>query len=245
MPAWLRDACTGLMRVASEAMRLHEAAVPPALRALDAAGTNRIVDLCSGAGGPAIALTRRLTRRGDRFVELLLTDKFPNIGAFELAERQLPGIVKARRTSLDAACVDGTLTGLRTLFNGLHHLPPETARSVFADAAAKRQPILALEVVERSFAGFLGVALTPLGVLAMTPFVRPVRLRSLALTYLLPLIPTMLTWDGFASCLRAYSLPELEDLVRELRRPDYDFRVERRRVPWTAAHVTTVLGFPC
>jgi hypothetical protein len=57
-------------------------------------------------------------------------------------------------------------------------------------------------------------------------------------------LPIAITWDGFASCLRAYSVAELEALVAPLQRDDYRFRVERRRIPWRPMYLTSVLGLP-
>ena len=44
--------------------------------------------------------------------------------------------------------------------------------------------------------------------------------------------------------LRAYSVPELHDLVDDLATPGYGFRIERRRVPRRLHHVTVVIGTP-
>lgn len=243
-PAPLRDAMTGFLRVASEVIGASEAAAPLVLEAMDAGKTDRIVDLCSGGGGPVVSLVRRLRERHGRDASVVLTDLYPNRDAFERAEAELPGHAIGRRESTDATSVPVELTGVRTIFNALHHLPPEVARAVFADAAEKRQPIVTVELVERSLQGAAIVAGLPLTVCGLMPFVLPRRASSLALTYALPVLPAAITWDGFASCLRAYSVAELEALVAPLQREGYRFRVERRRVPWRPAFITSVLGLP-
>jgi hypothetical protein len=243
-PAPLRDAMTGFLRVASGVIGASEAAAPLVLEAMDAARTERIVDLCSGGGGPVVSLVRTLRERHRRDASAVLTDLYPNRDAFERAEAELPGHATGRRESTDAARVPDELTGVRTLFNALHHLPPEVARAVFADAAAKRQPIVTFELVERSLQGAAIVAGLPLAIGALMPFVRPRRASTLALTYALPVLPAAITWDGFASCLRAYSVAELEALVAPLQRADYRFRVVRRRIPWRPVFMTSVLGLP-
>ena len=54
-PAILRDLSTDYLEWAQERFRTHLAAVPLVSRALEEAGTDRIVDLCSGGGGPIVA----------------------------------------------------------------------------------------------------------------------------------------------------------------------------------------------
>lgn len=243
-PATLRDAMTGFLRVASEFMRMSAAAEPIVREAMAAGGTRRIVDLCSGGGGPVISLAKRLRRGEAGDVTVTLTDKFPNLGAFARARRELPGVVSTRGEPVDATAVPEELEGVRTIFNALHHLPFEIAMAVFADAANKRKPICSFEFVERSYQGAAIVGLVPIGTAALMPFVQPRRPENFALTYAIPVLPLAIGWDGFASCLRAYSVEELREMTAPLARADYTFRVERRRIPWSPAFVTSVLGLP-
>ena len=112
---------------------------------------------------------------------------------------------------VDARAVPASLTGLRTIFNGFHHLRPEDARSVLHAAAAARQPIAIFEISERS-PRTIPVVLTPLMVWLVTPFMRPFLWRRLLWTYLIPLVPFTCFWDGIVSQLRAYTLDELRGL---------------------------------
>jgi len=243
-PVVLRDAMTGFLRVASEFIGVSAVAAPLVVEAMDAVGSEQIVDLCSGGGGPVLSLVRRLRERHGRAATATLTDKFPNLAAFDRAERELPDQVRGVRESIDATSVPDELRGVRTIFNAFHHLPPEVARAVLADAAQKRQPILSFEFVERSAQGLAVLGLIPTAVYALTPFIRPTQLSTLALTYLVPVLPMTVLWDGFASCLRAYSVRELEAMVAPLNSAEYHFRVERRRPPILPGYVTCVVGMP-
>ncbi len=243
-PATLRDPMTGWLRVVSELFGLSEVAAPIVADELARTGTDQVIDLCSGGGGPALSLVRALASRHARAAHLTLTDKFPNEAAFRRAERELPGRVTGRLASTDATGVPEELRGVRTMFNAFHHLPPSVARAVLADAAEKRQPIAVFEIVERSAQGAWMVAGIPLGVLGLMPFVRELSPSAVALTYALPVIPAATLWDGFASCLRAYSHDELREMTGALARPGYELRVERVRVPRRPVYVTAVVGSP-
>lgn len=244
-PVPLRDAMTGWLRVVSELGGVSTVAAPLVLEAMDSIGTNRIIDLCSGGGGPVISLVQMLARNYHRDVVATLTDKFPNAPAFARAEAEAPSLIEGRLTVTDATAVPPELVGVRTIFNAFHHLPPPVAKAVLADAARARQPIITFEFVERSAQGALILAGLPLGVYGLMPLVRSASPLALALTYLLPVVPLATLWDGAASCLRAYSVPELEAMVADLGTDDYTFRIERVRVPGRPIYVTSVIGMPC
>lgn len=105
---------------------------------------------------------------------------------------------------------------MRTLFDGLHHFAPADARAVLADAAAAREPILVAEASERSAA-------------------------ALVLTYLVPLLPLCIFWDGLVSCLRTYRVDELRALVADL---NDGYRWETGTVRKAGRNVTFLLGTP-
>ncbi|MEZ5362682.1 MAG: hypothetical protein R2748_10195 [Bryobacterales bacterium] len=68
----------------------------------------------------------------------------------------------------------------------------------------RRQPIAAFEAAE-ALGGDLPLVLVPLFVLLMTPFIRPFRWSRLFWTYVIPVLPLAIFWDGVVSYLRAYT----------------------------------------
>lgn len=243
-PPVLRNSITGLLRVAGDFMGVSDVAAPLACEALDAIGSDRLVDLCSGSGGPVASLVKTLERDHGRSVKVTLTDKFPNHGALARAMAELPGRVEARFESTDATAVPEGLVGVRTIFNAFHHLPPPVAKAVLANAVASRQPILVFEFVARTPDALVAVAFGPLLAWFGMPLVRPVSPLALALTYGIPVVQAAVLWDGLASCMRAYSVEELEEMVADLRSPGYQFRIEQRRVPNRPTRVTCLVGIP-
>lgn len=238
-PRSLRDSLTAFLQVSSEKLGIFDDAVPLLRDVLERAGAKRIVDIGSGGGGPLLSILADLPD-----VEAVLTDLYPNVDAFERAEQRLPGRVVGHRESIDATNVPEALVGVRTVFNALHHFRPALAKQILADAARKRQPICVFEVVERNPIAFAVIAGVPLAVLAFTPFTKPSALR-LALTYALPIIPLATGWDGFASCLRAYSLPELRALTEDIHVDGYSFRVgQTERGAPVPMRVTYLIGEP-
>jgi hypothetical protein len=115
-------------------------------------------------------------------------------------------------TSVDATNVPAELDGVRTMFNAFHHFPPAVARAILADAVAKRRALAIFEGANSRAVGVIAMPLQLPLILLLTPFVRPFRWSRLLFTYIVPLIPLMVLFDGTVSFLRLY----LEDDLREL-----------------------------
>lgn len=237
-PRPLRDALTAFLQVAAEHGRFLHAAAPVLTGVLERTGETRVVDLCSGGGGALVSLLDRLPPP----VRATLTDLYPNDAAFRHAEEREPGRVTGRMTSVNATDVPEELGGVRTIFNALHHFRPEDARRMVADAVAKGQPFCAFELVERRPQTVLTIALVPIAVWATAPLQPGFDLFRLLLTYVVPLIPALVWWDGMCSCLRSYSVAELRELVEGLEHEGYRFTISQSR--GVLLRVTSLVGEP-
>ena len=228
-PRSLRDALTDFLQFALHLGGSYRAVAGLLRDAVARAGARRVVDLCSGAGGPWHALWREIP------VPVLLTDKYPNRAAAQ-------GPVPFHSAPVDALAVPAELDGFRTLFTAFHHFRPDEARAILADAVRRRQGIGIFEVARRAPRDVALIALTWLAVLVATPFVRPFRWSRFMWTYLPPVLPLVGTFDGIVSCLRAYSTAELQDLSQGL--DTYEWQVGEARGRWSPLRVTYLVGVP-
>lgn len=242
-PRVLRDGGTAFLEFAEKLSGHGRMLVGPLERALDATGETRLVDLCSGGGGPAAVIADELAKRG-RKVTVTLTDLYPNTHAFEHAARNSQGAVTGRAEPVDATAVPADLQGFRTIWNAFHHFPPELARKVLADAVAQRQPIGVFEVVSRELPMLLGLLLTPITVTLSLPFWRPFRWPWLVWTWLLPVMQPFVLWDGIVSWLRIYSTDELNALVADLDAPDWVWEIGAIKLGNAPLHGTYLVGYP-
>src|SRR5262249_48320291 len=240
-PRVVRDLATDYLQFIQTHFRLDRAMAPVVSRVLDASGTTRIVDLCSGGSGPLLLIVKELAAAGVP-VSATLTDLYPNVPAFEQIAAQSDGLIAFETRSVDARNVPADLGGLRTIFNGFHHLKPEDARSVLHAAASARQPIAIFELSERSWRTLLGVLGVPIVVWITTPFMRPFLWRRLFWTYLVPAVPFTCLWDGVVSQLRAYTLDELHALCEG----SAPMRWDAGQIPIMngRGHVTYLVGSP-
>lgn len=207
---------------------------------VDADAGLAVVDLCSGGGGPWSGLARQLKQEYGVLVRVWLTDKYPNRDAARRA-RSVTGIEYVQQP-VDAMQVPLALYGFRTMFSSFHHFGPEDARAVLRDAVKSRRGIAIFEVPRRGFITLAMVFLTPLLVLALTPWIRPFRWSRLLWTYLVPVVPFVIWYDGCVSCFRAYSHDELRAMVQGELAGGYAWEVGEVRTGLLP--VTYLIGLP-
>jgi hypothetical protein len=224
-PDVLRRLATDYLRTVAEASRAFDPVAPRLASLLASVRPPEIVDLCSGGGGPVPSLAERVRRDFGVTARVVLTDLHPNRAAFALAEARSTR-VEGRLDAVDARAVPRDLRGVRTIFDAFHHFRPEQARAILADAAAQRAPLLIVEATERTWAAIAGMLLVvPLLALLVMPFVRPFSVARILLTYVVPVAVPLIVFDGVISCLRSYTVAELEELARGLGDEGYRFTV--------------------
>ena len=90
-------------------------------------------------------------------------------------------------------------------------------------------------------AAMLGV---PLAVLVLMPLARPWRWANLLFTYVVPLLPFLILWDGMVSMLRIYSPDQMRELTADLQVPDYQWEIGNIKVRGIPGRVPYLIGGP-
>jgi hypothetical protein len=241
-PAVLRDALTDYLRFVMDRFTPYAPAAPLLARALDRAGAASVVDLCSGGGGPWVDLLRRLRAQGRTELRVQLTDYYPNRAAFARVRDLSGGAIVGVIDPVDATDVPLHLAGFLTMFTALHHFQPAVARRILEGAVRQQRGIAIFEITRRSAIDIVGMVFFALGVLLVTPFIRPFRWSRLFWTYVIPLVPLMVWWDATVSCLRTYTPDELREMVAHLGVDDYTWDVGVVRVALPHASMTYLMG---
>ena len=130
------------------------------------------------------------------------------------------------------------------MFAGCHHCEPKAARSILRDAFEHRRPICVFEATSRTPAAIGSALLIPLLVLVLTPTIRPLSLFQIVFTYLPPVLPLLIFWDGFVSQLRTYTEDEFRQFTASLQADDYRWDIGSFRIPRVPAAVPYLLGCP-
>jgi hypothetical protein len=240
-PRGIRQGVADYCRFLVEASGFFNGIAPLLAETLRRTGARQVLDLGSGAAGPWLGLQPRLRELGID-LPVCLSDYYPDLAAFERARRLSNQAITYRAETVDATQVPAELSGFRTMFQAFHHLRPEQARAMLADAVAKGAGIGVFESGSRGVLTLLGQLGTPLRVLILAPFIRPFRWSRLFWTYLVPALPLVLLFDVIVSCLRIYSCPELRELTAGLDR--YHWDIGTVRVKWVPTPITYLIGVP-
>jgi hypothetical protein len=218
-PPVLRDTIVETLSRTLAWGRVLRGLVAPFEAFLAAAGVSEVLDLASGAGGPARILASEILRAGRTPPRFVLSDLYPRLAAWEQVSAALPGVIDFEPQPVDATSIPPWLAHgrARVIVNAFHHLPPEIARGVLGDAVRRGSPIFLAEGFERNLRGFLPIAVTGLPALALAPLLtHKDRLLKAAMIWSSPAMIGIAAWDGFVSTLRVYSHEELDAMVAPL-----------------------------
>jgi hypothetical protein len=239
-PTILRNLFTDALQAIWVRFDTYRPVVPLLHGALKEGRTNRVIDLCSGAGGPWPRLTRHFEEQ-DYNISVLLTDIKPNIDGFERASSKSK-YLSFYPKSISALQVPADLNGFRTMFSSFHHFPPGEAHRILRDAVTHCQGIAIFESANRDMRVVLAVCLLPLIVLLITPTIRPFGWPQIFWTYIVPLVPFMVWFDGIMSCLRAYSKDELIQMSKQLEVDNYCWQADTTNDGLMP--ITYLIGYP-
>ncbi|MDF3127937.1 hypothetical protein P0Y35_01880 [Kiritimatiellaeota bacterium B1221] len=212
-PGFLRNYLTDFLRTVAEKFNMFGPVVPILHEWVRRSQINTLVDLASGGGGQWQTFIPQIREKYPTF-HVHLTDKYPNLPALRKVQQAFPEHVEIETASVDAARVPRQLMGARTLFLSLHHFKPDCAIRIFEDAVSANTPIAVFEAQQRDLAHLIRFSFSPLMSWILTPFIRPFSSGRLLFTYLIPLVPFVIFWDGVVSVLRTYTLEEMEEMAR-------------------------------
>ncbi|MEM6720305.1 MAG: hypothetical protein AAF611_13350 [Bacteroidota bacterium] len=213
-PDFLRNYMTDFLQFVSNKAKIYLPVVDILVEKLKVTNTTSIVDLASGGGGGLLWLNTELLKQIPELT-ITLTDYYPNVHAFKHAIAQAKNFNYIPK-SIDARDVPEHVKGFRTQFLSFHHFKPKEAQKILQNTVDANTGIAIFEVQDRTMASFIGMLLSPINVFLTTPFIKPFKFGRLFFTYLFPIIPIVVLWDGVISCLRTYSVPEMKELVNKL-----------------------------
>lgn len=244
-PASIRDGITDYLRWFEHFWNIYQPVIPRLKRVLSRFRTERIIDLCSGAGGPWAHLYREFDDLKEYTPTVWLTDLYPNGPAFEALRNLSSGRICFNVEPVNATNVPTDLTGFRTIFAAFHHFPPHMARSILHDAVRNKQGIAVFEISQRHPLVILPMCFSPLFVVLSTPFIRPFRWLRLFWTYVIPAIPLVFMFDTIVSCLRTYSPKELRELTEGITGGEtYRWDIGIQTINNPSVGITYLIGYP-
>jgi hypothetical protein len=247
-PSSARDAQTDALQFGFSLLKLYAPVAPLLQEALDSSKSRSIVDMCSGGGGPWLDLSRRLHSRkldgNPSGLQVRLTDKYPNFRALQNASGGGENQISFYPGSVDAMKVPCELKGLRTMFTSFHHFPPDEARAILQNAVDAGEGIGIFEISRRALSTIGATFAFVFMLFVCTPWIRPFRWSRLFWTYLVPIVPLALLFDGVVSCLRTYRPRELRAMVDQLTGSEYQWEMGEQSGATGKAVITYLIGCP-
>ncbi|MBY0369864.1 hypothetical protein K2X33_04200 [bacterium] len=245
-PAWLRQDMTLFLVAFHRLTQTSQHLAPLLARLCRMTGMHQIVDLCSGGTGPMVDVFDRLrSTEGLGSVRLTFTDLYPNKIAAENIRKLGKEGLTYRLEPVDATHVPADLKGVRTMVASFHHMSVPNARKILEDAWKQRQPICTFEPGNNPAPVWLMWVAFPfvfLLAVVLAPFLRPLSARILFFTYVIPLLPLCIAWDGMVSGSRIYNTADLKELTASYQSPDYQW--EMGEIPGRGGRMQYLLGIP-
>ncbi|KAF2432000.1 hypothetical protein EJ08DRAFT_586122 [Tothia fuscella] len=197
-----------------------------------------IVDFCSGAGGPIPTIERlvneKRAEKGQKPIPFLLTDIRPHLEAWMAACAEsdnlsfIPQSVDATNPPIAVTSIQSSTTNANGNQNGrfssdtrifrlyclsFHHFTDDLARKVLRSTVDTADGFAIIELQDRHLSSLLLICgFFPLQFLTTLSWFWRDPLH-LFLTYIVPVVPFIVTFDGLVSCLRTRSFEEVMKLV--------------------------------
>jgi len=271
-PAWIRDCVTAMIVVVHRWFGVPQVVAEQLELILADFGDEAevtIVDTCSGNGGPMPDALRLLasTQGQGRSIQLLLTDKRPPSRLVaELNEQKQSDLdLQYLDRSVDACLplmeqlsvvetghvgkmsVGDSPSIVRTLVCGFHHLAPEQARTFLLDAQQANQPLVIFELTNGTVPPrwLWWATLLPNFIfgLFVSVFARPLSIRGIVFSFLLPIIPACFAWDGAVTSARIYREGEFHAMLETLPKTD-NYRWQFLTGPGPVVEYSLIVGRP-
>lgn len=243
-PDVIRTGGTDFLRYFLITSELYKPTIPLINQTLKDINETNIIDLCSGGGGYIEQVYDEINKINGHKISITLTDKFPNIKAYDFLNEKTNDGINYVSFSVDAANVPKDLKGFRTMFSAVHHFEPEQVKSVLKNAVENRVAIGLFDGGEKSIFAILGlIIIHPIAFLLFTPFFKPFKVSRLFFTYIIPLIPIYTVWDGIVSILRMYKPTELRQIAESIDENNYVWTSGKTKNRF-GIRATYLIGYP-
>lgn len=223
-----------------------DAAVEPLLEGLKVTKQNKILDLCSGTGGPLVVLIDAIEQTHGYPIKITLSDIIPCYTEWKSLQMKHG----ENKVSFIASCVDARRAehykGFRTLSCCLHHFRPQDAIAILQSAVNSQEGILIMEMTERSLRGMLMM----IGNCQLTTFlaallIRPFSFSRFFYTFIIPLVPLLFLFDGITGVLRTYTDEEKWSMIKKVAGwENYVWQLKAKKLWRTAGSFNYILGYP-
>ena len=152
---------------------------------------SKVIELCAGAA--------KHSEQWSKLIKLTLTDKYP---------------IYPHIQCLDVLHDPFTDKGHYMMFNAFHHFNDQEQLFLVKKLIKSGQPFTISEIISPNlWSGMKVLLASTVGVLLISPFIKPFSWKRLLCTYIIPIIPITVTIDGLITVLKSKSLQGYKSLL--------------------------------
>ncbi|MEC9281578.1 MAG: class I SAM-dependent methyltransferase [Bdellovibrionota bacterium] len=181
-------------------------------------GSQSIHDPCAGSGYVNQLIFESLDEKLNAkfYLSDLMTDESPEFA------KQINALgfenLKFAEKSIDLLKIEASNQMPKMFVNSFHHFDRDHVKEILKNTLGQGKELLVLEYCRKTPDSLMSMLFGGVFSLLFFPFVveKKFVLPSFIFTYLIPVIPFMLVWDGVVSCLRTHSSSSLEEILVDL-----------------------------
>jgi hypothetical protein len=120
-------------------------------------------------------------------------------------------------------------SGMYLFVNSFHQLPAITAKKTLEEIAKSRNPVVVVEGNNDSLWQLIGMTIfVPFTVILSAPFVKPFRWSRILFTYIIPVLPFIISIDGCIALLKLYNPKDLNKLTSSIKVSGYKWTAGKK-----------------
>ena len=242
-PSTFRNLITDILEFIVVRFQIYEPIIPLIKEVMQHMKTNKIIDLCSGGSGPWSHIQAQLQGEQEA-VSVTLTDKYPNIQAFEKIKVRSDSKIQYISEAVDATNVPLYLKGIRTIFSGFHHFEPDAAKKILQNTVNSRSAIGIFEFTEKRYDRIPFALFLPLIAFFIAPFIKPRTFKNIFWANIIPIVPLVFAYDAIISHIRTYSPEDLKELIKGINSQGYEWKIGLIPSTLRTMRITYLIGFP-
>ncbi|KAG9231197.1 hypothetical protein BJ875DRAFT_127821 [Amylocarpus encephaloides] len=193
--------------------------------------------------------TAAQSKGGGDGVKFVLTDLHPHIPDWTEASKQSDNLSFVSE-SVDASNAPASLNrdGKRKIFRlynlAFHHFDKELGSAILRNTLETADGFGIFELQERTISSFITITAMGLLMFLITPYYFWRSPGHLFFTYVIPVIPFVLVFDGYVSSLRTRSAEEVQVLMRDCGAStgSWTVRSGEGQHTWPTGYMTWVIG---
>ena len=244
LPEIIREGMTDYLRFVLNSGNFYEPVAALIVHILNETGSKQVIDLGSGGGGTIEQIQKTIHQNYQKDVPFILTDIFPNVNAYKYIQNKTGGKIGYSATAVDAAAVDVSLKGVRTIFSAFHHFDKGMAKQVITNAVTAKEGIAVFDGGDKNIFFIIAITLLhPIAFILFTPFFRPFKWSRLLFTYIIPIIPLCTMWDGAVSVTRLYTPSQLLAIANDIDNTDYCWEAGKKKNKFGMS-IAYLIGYP-